>query len=160
MIKINRRKMIKIIGASAATLTFHGLFYNLKAREQSKKHIITLAWDDGFKKSSILTAEIFEKYKLSACINVLATGHFSNFETPDDYQVTEKGDFGLWNELQARGHEIKPHGYKHANKRNMPLEDAKDLILACLDYFSKNLNDFQPEKTVFSFPYNASTPEL
>lgn len=160
MIKINRRKMIRIMGISAATLTFHGLFNNLKANESSKRHIITLAWDDGFKKSSILTAEIFEKYNLSACINVIATGHLSDFKIPDKYQVTEKGDFGLWNELKARGHEIMPHGYKHANLKNMPLKDAQDLIQACLDYFAKNLNDFKPERAIFSFPYNDSSPEL
>jgi len=53
-----------------------------------------------------------------------------------------------------------PHGYKHANLKNMPLKDAEDLIQACLDYFSKNLNDFKPEEAIFSFPYNASSPEL
>ncbi len=160
MIKYNRREMIKTIGLGAAAITAQGLFTSLKVNGADKKHIITLSFDDGFKKSSILTAEIFEKYKLSACINVIATGHLNSFQIPDNYQVTEKGDFVLWNELQARGHEIMPHGYKHANKAEMPLENAKDLIKACLDYFTKNLKEFDSKKAIFNMPYNASTPEL
>ena len=41
-----------------------------------------------------------------------------------------RGDFGLWNDLKARGHEVMPHGYKHANKASIPLAEAKDLILS------------------------------
>ena len=128
--------------------------------QSAKRHIITLSFDDGFKKSSLLTARIFEKYKLSACINVVATGHLPDFKSPDEYQVTEKGDFGLWNELKARGHEVMPHGYKHANKTTMPLQDAKNLIMSCLDYFSKNLKGLKAGEAIFNMPYNASSPEL
>ena len=97
----SRRKLIKALAISSAVLATDGLFNSLKANERSEKriskqHIITLSFDDGFKKSSLLTAEIFEKHKLSACINVIATGHLSNFQIPDAYQITEKGDFGLW----------------------------------------------------------------
>ena len=116
--------------------------------------------NDGFKKSSILTAQIFEKYKLSACINVIGTGHLPDFKSPDEYQVTEKGDFVLWNELQARGHEIMPHGYKHANKTSMPLVEAQKLIRLCLDYFTQHLKGFKPEEAIFNMPYNASTADL
>jgi peptidoglycan/xylan/chitin deacetylase (PgdA/CDA1 family) len=49
------------------------------------------------------------------------------------------GDFGLWNELRARGHEVMPHGYRHANKRKMPFADAKELILRCLDVSDREL---------------------
>ena len=160
MSKYNRRQLIKTMGVGAVALTTPGLFNWVNTGSTDKKHIITLSFDDGFKKSSLLTAEIFEKYKLSACINVIATGHLSTFKIPDEYQVTEKGDFVLWNELKARGHEIMPHGYKHANKAQMPLQDAKDLIKLCLDYFSEHLNDFKPREAIFNFPYNASTPEL
>ena len=160
-----RRKLIKALAISSAALATDGLFISLKASEKSEKrvnkqHIITLSFDDGFKKSSILTAEIFEKHKLSACINVIATGHLNNFQSPDAYQITEKGDFGLWNELKARGHEIMMHGYKHAHKNEMPFEQAKDLILRCIDVFSKELKGFEPKESIFNFPYNASTPEL
>jgi hypothetical protein len=53
-----------------------------------------------------------------------------------------------------------PHGYKHANKANMPLPEAKDLILKCLDYFSNNLKGFKADEAIFNMPYLASTPEL
>ena len=70
------------------------------------------------------------------------------------------GDFKLWNELQARGHEIMPHGFNHTNKANVPLEEAQKLIGDCLDIFKSELNGFDPLNSVFNFPYNASTPEL
>lgn len=160
MSKYHRRQLLKTMGAGAVALTTTPLFNWLNPFGTNKKHIITLSFDDGFKKSSLLTAEIFEKHKLTACINVIATGHLNTFQIPDEYQVTEKGDFVLWNELKARGHEIMPHGYKHANKAQMPLQNAKDLIKSCLDYFSKHLTDFKPQNAIFNFPYNSSTPEL
>lgn len=161
----NRRKFIKALGVSSATLALPGFFDILKANERNrilsgKKHIITLSFDDGFKKSSILTAEIFEKHKLSACINVIATGHLKSFQIPDEYQITEKGDFVLWNELKARGHEIMMHSYKHCHLDALPFEQAKDLILQCIYIFSKELKDFESRESIFNFPYNASTPEL
>lgn len=155
----HRRDVLKLMGLSAAALPLQGCFNKLQSTDQ-KKHIITLSFDDGFKRSSLLTAEIYEKHNLSACINVIATGHEPGFKSPDAWQVTEKGDFDLWNELQARGHEIMPHGYKHANKANLPLQDAKDLITKCLEYFTKHLKGFDSKKSVFNFPYNSSTPEL
>ena len=62
--------------------------------------------------------------------------------------------------LKARGHEIMPHGYKHANLRALPHEEATDLILRSLDIFDKELKGFDRKKSVFNFPFNASTPEL
>lgn len=123
-------------------------------------HVITLSFDDGFRKSSIETAKIFEKHNLPACINVIATAHHEDFIAPDEYHRHPAGDFGLWNELAERGHEIMPHGYSHRNLTELPRQSAKDQIMRCLDYFSIALNDFDPAKSVFNFPYNASTPEL
>jgi peptidoglycan/xylan/chitin deacetylase (PgdA/CDA1 family) len=124
-----------------------------------KKHIVTLSFDDGFKKSSIRTAAIYEKYKLSACINIIASAHMQGF-VPPDYPDVPRGDFGLWNELKARGHEVMPHGYQHANKARLPLAEAKDLILRCLDVFDKELRGFDRKEAIFNFPYNASKPDL
>lgn len=160
MSNYDRRSWIKATGAGTAALAVPGILNWLQPGTADKKHIITLSFDDGFKKSSLLTAEIFEKHKLPACINVIATGHEKDFKVPDEYQVTEKGDFVLWNELKARGHEIMPHGYMHANKTTIPLQEAKDLITRCLDYFSKHLEGFKPGAAIFNMPYNASTPEL
>lgn len=125
-----------------------------------KTHVITLSFDDGFRKSSIETARIFEKHGLAACINVIATAHHEDFTPPNEYHRHHAGDFGLWNELAARGHEIMPHSYSHQNLSELPLDEAKDQIDRCLDYFSVSLNAFDPSKSVFNFPYNASTSDL
>jgi peptidoglycan/xylan/chitin deacetylase (PgdA/CDA1 family) len=122
-------------------------------------HAVTLTFDDGFERSSLVTAEIFERFGLSASFNVVARGHLGE---PDEswHNRWPKGDFGLWNELQARGHEIMPHGYTHTNKTELPFDDAKRLIERCLDTFADELEGFDAERAVFAFPYNASTPEL
>ena len=156
---ISRRKALQTLGLGTASLLTTGLSRCSKDIK-NKRHIITLSFDDGFKKSSIKTAEIFEKYKLQACINVIATAHHSDFVLPNDWHDFEVGNFGLWNELQARGHEIMPHSLKHTNLKETPLEAAKDLIKACLDYFSQHLQNFDPKNAIFNFPYNASSPEL
>jgi peptidoglycan/xylan/chitin deacetylase (PgdA/CDA1 family) len=122
-------------------------------------HIVTLSFDDGFERSSILTAEIFERHGLVAELNVLAAGHRLE---PDDewHRRWPKGDFGLWNELQARGHYVMPHGYRHVNKTEVPLAEAKRLIEACLEVFRAELAGFEASEASFAFPYNRSTPEL
>jgi peptidoglycan/xylan/chitin deacetylase (PgdA/CDA1 family) len=121
-------------------------------------HIITLSFDDGFRKSNLQIAEIYERLGLQACMNVLAA---PDQLVPEQHTWgTDRGDFGLWNELQARGHEIMPHGYDHANHAELPSDEAKESILRCLDVFAEKLDGFDPKKAVFNFPYNRSTPEL
>lgn len=154
----NRREFLVAVGATATAFAASPI--SLASEEAPKKrHIVTLSFDDGFRKSSIRTAEIYEKYKLSACINVVASAHRKDFRPPD-YPDVPRGDFGLWNDLKARGHEVMPHGYRHANKQRLPLAEAKDLILHCLDVFDKELKGFDRKQAIFNFPYNASTPEL
>ena len=97
---------------------------------------------------------------MSACINVIATAHHPDFVLPNEYHNWPVGDFDLWNDLKARGHEIMMHGYKHAHKNDLPFSEGKDLILKCIDYFSKKLKGFEPKESIFNFPFNASTPEL
>lgn len=148
------------LAAAGATITGAPVSkWSFGAQQPSKKHIVTLSFDDGFKKSSIKTAEIYEKHKLSACINVVASAHMTGFRPPD-YPEVHRAAFGLWNDLAARGHEIMPHGYKHANKRSLPFDEAKDLILRCLDVFDKELKGFDRKQAIFNFPYNASTLDL
>ena len=122
-------------------------------------HLVTLTFDDGFTRSSGKTAEIFERFGLSASLNVIARGHL---DEPDEgwHNRWPKGDFTLWNELRARGHEIMPHGYEHANKAERPFEESRRLIEACLDAFANELHGFDASRAIFAFPYNASTPEL
>jgi hypothetical protein len=122
-------------------------------------HVVTLSFDDGFARSSTRTAEIFERFGLAAPLNVVARGHLGK---PEESWHTRwpKGDFALWNELCARGHEIMPHGYEHADKSALPFTDATRLIEACLETFARELDGFEATRSVFAFPYNASTPEL
>ena len=128
-------------------------------------YYLTLSWDDGFLKSSLKTAEIFERFGLRAEFNVLATAHLPDNALPAEMQPgacwgAPYGDFGLWNELQARGHVVQPHGYRHANKSKLPFNEARGQILKCLEVFSSQLAGFEPAQTIFAFPYNDSTPDL
>ena len=153
---ITRRKAITAVGLGSAYL-ITGAFLPGKS---GKRHIITLSYDDGFEKSSIRTAEIYEKYGLSAAINVIASAHEKRFELPNEYHAWPVGDFDLWNDLQSRGHEIMPHSYNHSNLKELPLEDAQELVNKCLDIFSRELDEFEAGNAVFNFPYNASNPEI
>ena len=67
---------------------------------------------------------------------------------------------GLAAELNARGHYVMPHGYRHANKAELPLAEAQRLIERCLDAFAAELEGFEASRASFAFPYNRSTPEL
>ncbi len=154
---MHRRYFIGAIGvAASATVSTR-----LLSGGSGGTHLVSLSFDDGFKKSFLRIAEIYEKFSLSACFNIIASAHMPGNEVRDDYMKQELfGDFAIWNELQDRGHEIMPHGYRHAHLASIPLEEAKGLILKCLDVFSRELRGFTPRKAVFNFPYNQSSPEL
>jgi peptidoglycan/xylan/chitin deacetylase (PgdA/CDA1 family) len=113
---------------------------------------LTISFDDGFRASTLKTVELYERLGLRAEFNVVATF--------GDKDPVVHGDWALWNELAARGHSIQPHGYNHTNKAKVGTGDARDLILRCLDLFARNLHGFDPARSVFAFPYLASTPEL
>jgi peptidoglycan/xylan/chitin deacetylase (PgdA/CDA1 family) len=154
----NRRSFLKKAGIG--TITLPGLIGSI-SKKPNISHVVSISFDDGFEKSFIKTAEIYEKYKLSACFNVIASGHLDTFVPPDDYIMPGiVGDFNLWNELQKNGHEVMPHGYNHTNLARIPMTEAKDLINKSLEIFSKNLKGFDPKKSIFNFPFNASTVEL
>jgi len=94
-----RRRFFTTAGAVAALFGLRTLC-SASQQRPPKRHIITLSFDDGFKKSSIKTAEIYEKYKLSACVNIVASAHMKDFRPPD-YPDVPRGDFGLWKDLKA-----------------------------------------------------------
>lgn len=160
MRKNSRREALKILGLGAVTMGLPVSLAGNILEQDKKKHFVTLSFDDGFKKSSIRTAEIFEKHNLSACINVIATAHLPEFKLPSEYHNWPVGDFGLWNELKQRGHEVMMHCYKHANLTQLTFDEGKDLVLRCIDFFGKELKGFDPKESIFNFPFNASTPEL
>ena len=87
-----RRDFFIAAGATASALVVPGP--SIASDRPKKRHIVTLSFDDGFRKSFLRTAEIYEKHKLSACLNVVAAWSLPPF-----------ADFKLWNELQNRGHE-------------------------------------------------------
>lgn len=115
---------------------------------------LTISWDDGFRRSCEKIAAIYERFGLRAEFNIVA----SRARSGGGDRV--HADFGFWNELQARGHSIQPHGFDHSNKSKIPFGESKDLILRCLDVFSESLRGFSAERAIFAFPYNAATAEL
>ena len=154
--RYSRRRFFKEAGAAGGAWATSALWAAEKAAAPRKAHLVTLSFDDGFKKSFLRTAEIYEKHRLSACLNVVAAG------LPEDAYIKSAplGDFTLWNELKRRGHEIMPHGYRHENLQKLPLAEGQELIRRCLGVFAEKLEGFDPKQAVFNLPYNASTPEL
>jgi peptidoglycan/xylan/chitin deacetylase (PgdA/CDA1 family) len=152
----SRREFLSSAVASASVSAAIGGEVQPAPVPDRKRHIVSLSFDDGFKKSFVRTAETFEKFKLSACLNVVAAG------IPDDPYIRKYplGDFGLWNELKHRGHEIMPHGHRHENLQEVSFEQGKELVRRCLDVFREKLEGFDPEKSIFNFPFSSSTPEL
>lgn len=49
-------------------------------------HFLTLSWDDGFQKSSLKTAEIFEKFGMRAEFNIVAKANLPNSGLPYNMQ--------------------------------------------------------------------------
>jgi len=152
---MNRIEFIKIS-------TLAGLGFGMGGcTGRSKSHILTLSFDDGFKKSFYRIAEIYAEYGLKACLNVIASGHLPEFKGVGKWVLPElMGNFDDWNTLKSRGHEIMPHTWDHLNLTEIPLEEAKSNIDKCLDYFGQHLHGYKSEEAVYNFAFNASTPEL
>ncbi|MBW7995413.1 MAG: polysaccharide deacetylase family protein [Candidatus Glassbacteria bacterium] len=154
-----RRK--EFFTTAAAGLTAAAAADGAANESEGPVHIVSLSFDDGFRKSFTRTAEIYEKFGLSACFNIVASGSDPDTEFSDSYATKHPiGGWELWNELADRGHEIMPHGWRHAHLPDMPLTEAQGLVRRCLDRFSEKLRGFDAKKSVFNFPYNQSSPEL
>lgn len=125
---------------------------DISSAPERPTRLLTFSFDDGFRASTLKTAELFERFGLRAEFNIVAT--FGD-DKPDVH-----GGWALWNDLVARGHSVQPHGYNHTDKSQVGFVEARDLILRCLDLFATNLHGFSPARSIFSFPYNAATPEL
>ena len=126
------------------------LGFGNKSAEKTKVGII---FDDGFVKSTLATAALFEEFKLPAVFAVVG-------EPGDWASHIPKGDFGLWNELQQRGHIVQPHGLKHAKLDELPHEEAVDQVERCLAMFAGKLDGFDPARAIYMCAYNSSTPRL
>jgi peptidoglycan/xylan/chitin deacetylase (PgdA/CDA1 family) len=155
---MRRRQFIthSLAAAGALSLGPMGLLV-----DPQKTHLLSLSFDDGFKKSFYRIAEIHENYGLKACLNVIATGHLKSFNTePKWIPQNLLGDFNDWNRLKERGHEIMPHTWEHLRLPEIPIEKARENMEKCLDYFEENLTGYTSEGAVYNFAYNASTTEL
>ncbi|MBM3754945.1 MAG: hypothetical protein FJW38_13305 [Acidobacteria bacterium] len=138
---------------------------SLAAPPPSKTHIVSLSFDDGFKKSFYKIAEIHESLGLRACLNVIAIGHTAQFDigrlaSGGANTNVPLGGFDDWNKLKRRGHEVMAHTYDHARLTDLPLAQAKELIDKCTAYFERNLEGFKTSESIYSFAYNASNAEL
>ena len=72
-------------------------------KSNEKTHIISMSFDDGFKKSFKRVAEIHENYGTSGCFNVIATAHLPSFKAVGLWILPElMGEFNLWNDLVSR----------------------------------------------------------
>jgi peptidoglycan/xylan/chitin deacetylase (PgdA/CDA1 family) len=152
---MDRRVFLKTAGLGTLAPSASGFTH------QAPTHLMSLSFDDGFRESFHRAADIHEAHGLSACLNVIASGHLPSFKQVDQWILPElMGDFNDWNTLKQRGHEIMPHSWKHLNLAKQTSRKAKKLILKCLDYFEENLQGYRNEEAVFNFPFNASTPEL
>ena len=152
---MNRRNFIKQASTYSLLFSIDGWM------PAQKTHIITFSFDDGFKKSFYRAAEIHEEYGLSACFNVIASGHFPTFKAVDDWILPELlGDFNDWNKLKARGHEVMPHTWEHLNLTKIQLNKAKENIDKCLEYFEDNLDGFASREAVFNYAFLASNAEI
>jgi hypothetical protein len=120
---------------------------------KARRTKVGLVFDDGFLKSTLATAALFEEFKLPAVFAVIAR--------PWDWAThIAKGDFDLWNELQQRGHIVQPHGLAHAKLDELPHERAIEEIERCLGAFQEKLDGFDPKRAVYMFAYNSSTARL
>ncbi|MEZ4777623.1 MAG: polysaccharide deacetylase family protein [Bacteroidia bacterium] len=152
---MNRRSFVKTTALSALAMGFESF------TTKGKTHILTLSFDDGFKKSFYRTAEIHENYGLKACLNVIASGHLPEFKGVGFWvRPDQMGNFEDWNTLKSRGHEVMPHSWAHLNLTQIPFEQATANMTRCLDYFEANLEGYDKEKAVYNFAFNASTEAL
>ena len=152
---MNRRGFVKATALISLGLGLSSFF------RRGKTHILTLSFDDGFRKSFLSIADIHKEYGLRACLNVIASGHLPGFKGAGQWVRPElMGNFDDWNTLKSQGHEIMPHTWDHLNLTEIPLEEAKQNIHKCLDYFREHLEGYNPLDAVYNFAFNASTNEL
>ena len=152
---MHRRQFIRSSSLAAMGLSLSG-FGTI-----GTTHLLSLSFDDGFKKSFYRAAEIHEEYELSAGLNVIAAGHMPWFNRDPKWMPPKlMGNFDDWNNLKQRGHEIMPHSWEHLNLTELPLDKAKKNLDKCFDYFETHLEGYDPKESVYNFAYNASNEDL
>ncbi len=71
---MKRRKFVQHLGMGTLALGM-GRSAAIASMPQTPSHLITLSFDDGFKKSFLEAAAIHENHGLSGCFNVIASAH-------------------------------------------------------------------------------------
>ena len=100
-----RRNFIKLTSLASLGINSNSFVNDIS-------HYLTLTFDDGFKKSSYRTADIFENYGLKASINIIASGHLKSFNRDPKWMPNHLlGNFNDWNKIKSKGHEIMPHSW-------------------------------------------------
>lgn len=151
---INRRNFIKSTTLIALGMGVESFIF------KGKTHILTLSFDDGFKKSFYKIAELHKEYGLKACLNVIAMGDVPGYVTDPYIPQNILGNFDDWNKLKSKGHEIMPHTWDHKNLTKLPLEEAKENLDKCFAHFEENLDGYNANRSVYNYAYNASNQEL
>jgi peptidoglycan/xylan/chitin deacetylase (PgdA/CDA1 family) len=114
---------------------------------------VSLIFDDGFVRSTVATARLFEEFKLPAVFAALA-------EPKTFAPQFAKGDFALWNDLQSAGHIVQPHGLDHAKLTELSPDVAIEQMGRTLDLFAEKLDGFDAKRSVYCHTYNCGSPAL
>ena len=112
---------------------------------------VSFCFDDGYAASCEAIATLFEERELKANFCVLTDP--SHAEDPC-IRSGKIGDFGLWRDLAARGHEIMPHGHRHVHLGQVSDQIARDEIASSLDQFLDGMADEAPEAIIYHCAYN------
>ncbi len=113
---------------------------------------ISFCFDDGFLASTEKVVQLFEARRLQATLCVMA----APLESKDSaHEGGRFGDWGLWRELRARGHDIAPHGWAHERLDRLTREAACASFERMFARFETELPGFRSDGAIFHTPYLA-----
>lgn len=126
-------------------------------KRSSDRHRISFCFDDGYAASVAKTAALFEARGLAAsfCVVTDPRGSADSF-----IRAGTIGDFGLFREMAARGHEVMPHGHRHINLADVDLAAAQDEVSRCLDLFMAKMPDQREDEIIYHCAFNRLPPAL
>lgn len=112
--------------------------------------ILSVCFDDGFRATALKVARAFEDRACRACFCVLAAPEL----VCDPFIVPSAlGDWSLWRELRAAGHEIAPHGYAHERFEHLDAPTACASVRRTWEVFARELPRFDPSESLFHLAY-------
>lgn len=113
--------------------------------------IISFCFDDGYAASCEAIAKMFEARGLAAsfCVVTDPAGSVDPF-----IKAGRIGDFGLWRDLAARGHEVMPHGNRHIHLGQVDDQAARDEVSMAVELFAEGMGIQTPESLIYHCAYN------